>query len=392
VTHRRARLVRAGALLAAAGCAQMDPPPGGPEDRTPPAVIAVRPDSFALVPDWDSPVVIEFSERISERQVEEAVMVSPRTSPVAVERGSREVRVSLRRGWEPGQIYHVAVRPLIQDLFNNRVTEPVQVVFSTGPEIPATLVSGTVVDRISGEPEEDARVEAIRSRDSLVYAVPSDSVGRFVLAHIPEGDYLLRAFPDQNRNRLLDSYEKRDSLAVSVTVAADTAGATTLSLVMPDSTPPQLLEASADAERRVELRFDDYLDPAQPVDSTTVTLVGPDGANVPIASVTVGRPPEQPADTAAAAPDTVAALPSQLLVAALAEGVELVPEAEYRVSAAGVRNVVGLVGAADTTFTAPAPPPPPEPEPEPEPAQPDTIPDQPAQPAREPEAAPEQRP
>jgi hypothetical protein len=111
----------------------MDPPPGGPEDRSPPGVVAVSPDSMAVVPGWDDPVVVTYSERISERQVEESVMVSPRTSPVAVDRGSRQIRVSLRRGWEPGQIYHVTIRPEIQDLFNNRVTEPVHLVFSTGP-------------------------------------------------------------------------------------------------------------------------------------------------------------------------------------------------------------------------------------------------------------------
>jgi hypothetical protein len=348
-------------------------------------VVAVRPDSFAIVPEWDDPVVIEFSERISERQVEEAVMVSPRTSPVAVDRSSRGVRISLRRGWQPGQIYHVTLRPLIQDLFNNTVTEPVQLVFSTGPEIPANRITGTVVDRITGEPELDSRVEAIRRSDSLVYAVPTDSSGVFVIAHIPEGEYLLRVFPDQNRNRLLDSYEKRDSLTLTVAAAEDTTGLA-LSLVLPDSTAPRLMEARVGPEQSVELRFDDYLDPSQPLDSTRVSLVGPDGIAVPIAAVRVGAPAEAAADTASVRP----ALPSQLLVAALTEGVELVPEAEYAVSATGVRNIVGLTADVDTTFTAPEPPP--EPEPEPQPEQPDTIPAQPPQPAVEPQPGPPERP
>jgi hypothetical protein len=382
VNRSRRPVLRAGLLLTATACAQMDPPPGGPEDRSPPTVVAVAPDSLAVVPGWNDPVVVTFSERISERQVEESVMVSPRTSPVAVDRGSREIRVSLRRGWEPGQIYHVSIRPEIQDLFNNRVTDPVHLVFSTGPAIPQTRLSGIVLDRITGEPEEDARVEAIRRADSLVYAVPSDSAGRFVIDHIPEGEYLLRAYPDPNRNRLLDAFEKRDSTALSVTVA-DAASAE-LSLVLPDTTPPQLLSAAADAERRVELRFDDYLDPTQPVDSTTVSVIGPDGAPVAISSVTVGRPDEEPADTAAGAP----ALPARELVAQLAEGVELVPEGGYRVAATGIRNVVGLTADVEGEFTAPEPPPPPEPEP----AQPDSLPAQPPEPGGGPPAQPVQQP
>lgn len=342
-------------LLLPSACAQMDPPPGGPEDRTPPVVVATRPDSLAMVPGWNRPVVIEFSERISEQRVEESVMVSPRTSPVAVDRGSRSIRVFLRRGWEQGQIYHVTVQPLIQDLFNNRIREPVQVVFSTGPEIPATRLTGIVRDRITGEPEAEARVEAIRQPDSLVYAAPTDSAGRFVLAHIPEGEYRIRAYPDQNRNRSLDVFEPRDSVDASV-AAADSAAAE-LSLVMPDTTPPRMTSATARPEQRVELRFDDYLDPGQTLDSTAVTIVGPDSLPVPIAAVSVGEP-TAPDDTVTAA---TPALPSQLVVVQLAEGVQLVPEAEYRVVVVGARNIVGLTGDSEGEFTAPVPPEPPPP-------------------------------
>jgi hypothetical protein len=351
-------LARAALLLTVAACAQMDPPPGGPEDRSPPYVVGQRPDSLAVVPGWSRPVVIQFSERISEQQVEESVMVSPRTSPVAVDRGSREIRVSLRRGWEAGQIYQVTIRPLVQDLFSNRITEQVQVVFSTGPAIPDTRLAGVVRDRISGEPVMDARVEAIRGVDSLVYAVPTDSAGGFELVHLPEGAYLLRAFPDANRNRSLDVTEQRDSALVAIT-SADTL-AVELSVVAPDSTPPVIASVQVGREQRVEVRFDDYLDPAQEIDSTTVTIMGVDSLPLGVAEVMIGEPAAAVEDTAqAAAPP----LPSRLLVVRLAEGVELTPEAEYSVAVADIRNVVGLSAAAAGEFTAPQPPePPPSPE------------------------------
>lgn len=415
--ERVTRLVRS-ALLAVlpllAACAQMDPPPGGPEDRTPPYPVAKRPDSMAVIPGFNGAVVIEFSERISEQGVEEAVMVSPRTSPVAVDRGSRSIRVFLRRGWEPGQIYQVTLRPGIQDLFNNRITQPIQMVFSTGPEIPDTRLAGSVIDRITGEPEADARVEAIRRTDSLVYAVPTDSAGRFVFAHVPEGEYLLRAFPDANRNRNLDVFEARDSLLAAITTA-DTA-AVELSLVMPDSTPPAIASISAGAEGRISVRFDDYLDPAQVVEPSAVTVTGADGVALVVAAVTVGDPPPDsapgvPADTAPAAvadtavvetvtADTMAAdtqavagqpaapaaaadsvgpvrrLPAQLLTVQLGPGVVLTPEAEYTVAVSGIRNVVGLTGDSEATFTAPEPPP----APPAEPADTDPPPDNPPEP------------
>ncbi|MFW6200571.1 MAG: Ig-like domain-containing protein, partial [Gemmatimonadota bacterium] len=48
-------------------CARMEAPSGGPEDTRPPVVVSTEPDTFAVVEDFGGPVVIRFSERISEQ-------------------------------------------------------------------------------------------------------------------------------------------------------------------------------------------------------------------------------------------------------------------------------------------------------------------------------------
>lgn len=369
-----AAALRAGAaclLATAAGCAHVEAPTGGPDDKIPPGLVITRPDTLALVPGWDSPVVFQFDERISEQRVEDAVMVSPRTSPVVVDRGGSSIRVSLRRGWEPGTIYHVTIRPLIQDLFNNRLARPAEVVFSTGPAIPDTRLTGTVVDRITGKPDVDTRVEAIRVADSLVYAVVTDSAGRFVLARIPEGEYRVRSFRDPNRNRALDLFEPRDSTAQRVAVG-DTV-AVRLAVVLPDSTAPRAASAERTNDRRVEVRFDDYLDPAQAPAPADVRITGADGSVLPVSRVVVGTIAATRSDTAraaaqrsgaVAAPDTAAAdtaaaplpLPAQALTLELEEGAQLAPGQTYQVRVRGVRNVVGLSADVETELVVPAAP------------------------------------
>jgi hypothetical protein len=352
-------------LVAPAACAHIEAPPGGAEDLAPPALLATRPDSLAVLRAWNAPAVFVFDERISERGVEEAVSVSPRTSPVRVQHRGDEIRVSLRDGWRPGVIYHVTLQPTVQDLFGNRIAEPVELVFSTGPQIPDTRVAGAVVDRITGRPEVGARVEAIRAADSLVYAVPSDSAGRFVLARIPEGDYRVRAYRDLNRNRALDPFEQRDTTVVRVAAGAPVEEAR-LALLMPDTTPP-VLASVAWRDGTLELRTDDHLDPEQELTPARVEIVGPDGLALPVASVTLGAEGAAaaraaPTDTAAVPPADTAAvpppaaperLPSQLLIVELAEGVALTPGAEYRVRLRGIRNVNGLVGDSERSWTAP---------------------------------------
>lgn len=343
------------------GCAHYEPPPGGPDDETPPELLLSRPDSLAVVADLRGPVVLVFTERLSERQLEQSVLVSPRTSPVVVDHSGDQIRVSLRRGWVPGTIYHVTVRSEVQDLFNNALGQPVRLVFSTGPAIPDTRLAGTVLDRITGRPDTEARVEAIRRADSLVYAAPTDSAGRFEFPHIPEGEYQVRAYRDVNVNRALDVYEARDTALVAVT--AGELDAVRLAVVSPDTLPPKAAAAQVAGPGRVEVRFDDYLDPEQALAPAAVQIVGPDGALVPVARVAVGE-----AGARAAAPDTAAAdtaaadaappprLPAQSIVVELAEGATLTAGAEYTVRVRGVRNVVGLPGDSEVELEAPPAP------------------------------------
>lgn len=344
------RFAPAALLVLLAACAHVEAPPGGAEDREPPRLIATRPDSFAVVTDRGAPVVLVFDERISERGLETAVIVSPRTSAVRVDHRRDELRVSVREGWRPGLIYHVTVLPEVQDLFGNRVPNPVTFVFSTGPDIPATSVPGSVVDPIPGRPEVSARVEAIRRADSLVYALPSDSAGRFTFRHVPEGEYLVRAYRDMNRNRALEEFEPRDSAFVAVGVG-DTAPVR-LAILVPDTTPPRLTGVTLEG-RVIQAEFDDHLDPEQTLSPASVHVLGADGSTVAVGAVTLGSQAaarRQPGGEVPLAP-----APRRVSIEP-AEGAELTPGVEYRVIIEAIRNIHGLESRAEGSFTAPAAP------------------------------------
>ncbi|MEX2584446.1 MAG: Ig-like domain-containing protein [Gemmatimonadota bacterium] len=351
--------LRWGAVVIAAvaigsACAHVEPPPGGPDDTTPPAVLTVRPDAGAVVPGHEGPVVFVFDERISERSIEDAVSVSPRTSAVEVRHGRDEIRVSLRRGWEPGTIYHVGIASDVQDLFNNRLAAPIRLVFSTGPEIPETEISGGVIDRISGAVQRDVRVEAIRT-DSLVYATAADSSGAFVIEQFPEGEYVVRAFRDLNGNRALDDFEARDSALV--TVSAGDSPDVRLRIVEADSTPPEPHTAEA-REGRIRIEFDDYLDPEQEMQAVTVSVTG-GGESLPVGAVSIGEPPPAPADTvqSPAGPEPLPSTrPSQTVFVELGEAADLVPGTEYEVVIGGIANIVGIRGGGVVTFSVPEEP------------------------------------
>jgi hypothetical protein len=381
----------AAALAGTPGCAHIEAPKGGPVDSIAPVLVSIRPDTNAVLEQWIGPVVIEFDEGLSEEGLEDAVTVSPRLGPVSVDKEGRELRIKPRRGWRPGLIYQVEVAGGLQDRFNNRRTDPIRLVFSTGPAIPDTRATGTVTERVTGEPSVQARVDARRLSDSLIYSTRADSSGRFAFQQIPEGEYRVLAYRDNNRNQRADPFEPRDSAALTL-VVGDTATAT-LAILLPDTTPPRPGSARM-ADGWVEIRFDDYLEPEQPLDGK-VEVIGPDGAAVALAEVRVGAPP-QARDTADADGDSVPAaaqaprpggparrdtigadsvprgpLPSQSLFARPAA--PLLADTIYTVRVRDVRNVNGLVGGGEVPLRTPRPAPPPKPSPPDSAAAPDSA-------------------
>lgn len=395
----------------AIACAQARQPAGGPPVEHPPRVVEVSPEPFAYVTRLDRPVIIRFDERISERlegvrEWADAVIVSPETGAVRVSRGRRHVEVSLEGGWQPDLVYRVVLLPVLRDLFNNVVEEPVELVFSTGAPIPETALAGFVEDRLTGRSMDGVRIEATHGDDGHTYVALTDTAGFFALRHVPAGAYDLKGWVDQNRNRVADFSEPQDSarfaLADGDTVVVE------LQLLPRDTTPARLLRAEPMDSIMVELGFDDYFEPG-PMDGNAAvyrladsTFVA-DGTLFHATKLDSLREAEREAaraaaDTlpAAAEQDTAVAelpdppppvrredrqeprrpappdrprLPSRELILVLPEPLE--PETRYYVQVSDVTNIHGVSGGGGTAaFRTPQAPRPEETVPPPDEATP----------------------
>ena len=273
----------AGIMALTWACAREGAPPGGPPDRRPPVLVKTEPDTFADVPNFKGPVRFIFDERISENvangTLDNAVLVSPRTGSVRVSHDRQGVSVSLSGGFRPGLTYRVTLLPVLSDLFNNRMTAPVDLVFSTGGGFDNTALAGLVWNRITGDGLAQARVDLTSDSDSLVYTAETDSAGLYAFRYVPAGRYAMVAFQDQNRNERPDVSELQGRRQVVID-PSDTL-IVNESTLRPDSTPAQLTRASALDSVTVVLQFDDYLDPDMPMSEVAVRLTRPDGSPGP---------------------------------------------------------------------------------------------------------------
>ena len=301
VSVTRASGCRVVLVSLAAGCANIEAPPGTGPDFEPPSVVERYPAPGAIVPDLDDDAWVRFDEPVqSPRNLERGLDLSPAWDWKFNPRISG-FSVRPREGWRTGVVYRIRVPAGVTDLIRNRTRQVIEWTFSTGPAISETRIDGIVYDRVTVAGVPDARLLFLAA-DSIPYSVVSDTGGVYGMRSLPPDEYTVFAFMDQNRNRRLDpASEPWDSASVSLP-EPNSRFAIDLWMVPPDSTPPRLLSVVAFDTLTLALEFDEPLDPEASLEEAVVTVLGPPGY-VPfrVTDLQVGEPASLRRDE----PDTV---------------------------------------------------------------------------------------
>ncbi|HZF67560.1 MAG TPA: Ig-like domain-containing protein [Gemmatirosa sp.] len=405
--------------LAVQACASPGVPPGGPPDVAPPRLVRVSPDTGA-VNARPRAVVFVFDEVVSESPrggsgaaattngggsaLEGIVTVSPNSGSVSVDWGRERISVRPRRGFRDDATYTVTLGPGIADIRGNALDTALSVTFSTGATLARGELRGAVFDWVGGKAAPRAVVEAIGA-DSLTYTAVAGEDGRFTIAHLPVGQYLVRGTVDVNGNRTADPREPFDTARATAALPAaaprDTAGgrgdtpAVALYAFPRDTLGPRLTQVQPVDSVTLRLSFDRPLLPGQPLDASRVRVLAADSTPVRLVSVltpamvdSLLRARQPGTDSAAAAgADTARAAPpppprarvlgggrgptppvrptrpppeppplgrpvpsSDLLVTLAAP---LSAQAAYRVQAIGLRSLTGIAATSDRVLTTP---------------------------------------
>lgn len=374
-------LIRALAVAVVAGvslaCARIESPPGGPPDAVPPRLIAVAPDSFAVLPGFDGEVEFRFDEVISEGSapnagtgtgdLERLILLSPTDRVPAVRWRRDRITVRPREGWRPNTLYRVELLPGVMDLRNNRSDRATRVLtFVTGGSMPRDTLRVVLMDWSTGRPAAGALVEAFLLPDSLRYRFATDSSGRLEATPVMGGTYLVYGVNDANRNTRREPREAFDSATI-----ATGAPSRALWAFAHDTLPPRVREARARDSLAVTITFSMQLDPAQEYAASQVRLWRVDDSlSVRVQALSredVADSLARIVDTAAAAPvraDSVGlerkaipggvrrALSDRLLLQVAAP---LDTSRLYAFTISGVRSVSGVTADVEGRFAGPAP-------------------------------------
>ncbi|HTO73364.1 MAG TPA: Ig-like domain-containing protein [Gemmatimonadales bacterium] len=269
---RLPRRILAGAGLAAAiaACARIGSPPGGPEDKAPPRLLATTPESLAIIPDFKGSVELQFDETLSEggtpslgtgtSDLERVVLLSPSNNVPEVGWHRSRLAIRPKEGWKPNRVYRVQLLPGVKDIRNNRADTSIVITFTTGAALPTATLTGRVIDWESRKLPPNTLIEAILDPDSLPYRALTDTSGRFSIGPLPAGSYLVFAVDDQNHNHKRENRERFDSARVdSVTTAVPV-----LWLQPHDTLPPRIQSITPTDSSSATVLFTGPLDPYAP--------------------------------------------------------------------------------------------------------------------------------
>ncbi|HKK21652.1 MAG TPA: Ig-like domain-containing protein [candidate division Zixibacteria bacterium] len=191
------------------GCAEVGAPPGGEVDKTGPSLIASEPANGAIdVPPGDE-VTLRFSERIVQPSGKQAVFISPRQQVAPkIKWKSDYITIKFADSFSVDQTYIISLGADIRDLRNNGIDSNVVVAFSTGPTIDSGKISGHTVTDGGTVPGmlvalyDTSLFSSGEPIDSIypTYITQSNKDGNFSFQYLPEREYRMIAFTDNNHN------------------------------------------------------------------------------------------------------------------------------------------------------------------------------------------------
>ena len=184
-------------LLLLVSCAAIMPPPGGPKDETPPELVKVTPTDGTTYFEGGK-VELLFSEYLDESSFERAITVLPLLSqkPEIIFKGNRLI-IYFPDSLSLNQTYIISISRDLSDEHKVKLSQGIQVAFSTGPQIDKGLISGLV------DYEKDASLNLWKiqnENDSLDfykripdYVIDASSEGFYEFKFLSPGQYRIAA-------------------------------------------------------------------------------------------------------------------------------------------------------------------------------------------------------
>jgi len=259
------------------GCANQQPPGGGPVDMTAPVIISTYPDSNKLNFN-DNKLRIEFDRYVEERTLEESIFISPYVGALSFDWSGTEVEITFSEKLRRNTTYVVNIGTDVRDRFRGQthMAKAYTLAFSTGPDIDRGGIEGLVFPMKKGDALAGIMIFAYRldemNPDTLKpmsakpdFITQTGKNGDYFLHHIPFGSYRIFAIRDEYRNLVYDQEVDEygvPSNMIHISQSDTLAAGIFMQLAKEDTSGPRLVKASAQDRNHVVAEFSESLYPS----------------------------------------------------------------------------------------------------------------------------------
>ncbi len=290
-------------FLLLCGCAAIQPPPGGPEDKNPPAMDTTEPPQKALNVSRTPRIRFQFKQNVDRNSFAQAITITPYLPGVVKYNwyGYDEVQVELPDTLRKNTTYVITLTKDLKTLRGGPLKEPYQLLFSTGNEIDTGMITGHILPPIVLGGATDLKNVSVfaydlsdKNGDTLHvdrvrpdYITQPSEKGEFNLKAMKIGHrYRFIAIIDEFRNRVYDNGIDGYGMPTSdATLSSQTLGGITMRL-MPknDTSRPQLQDYEVVDAYHIKAKFSKPIDSASVSGNNFIVLDSITATPIPIAA------------------------------------------------------------------------------------------------------------
>ena len=131
-------------ILLLLGCAAQGPATGGPVDKKGPVIISIQPQNGSLDITTDQKITLIFDELLDPVSIPASIQIDSDLDYKLKIRG-RKLIISPENNWPENGIVRINLSRKIRDYQKNMMDKPIQLIFSTGLDIPIGVIKGEII-------------------------------------------------------------------------------------------------------------------------------------------------------------------------------------------------------------------------------------------------------
>lgn len=253
-------------LISVYGCANPQPPSGGPPDTTPPELIEVFPENQTV--NFDKRVVLlRFSKYMEKPKVIENFSISPNVQ-VKFNWSGKLLEIELPDDLDTSVTYSITLGTEYTDIYNNKPSQAFSLIFSAGSKIDSGFVTGKVYDN---RPEgayiwaysiSNVNPDTINPATTKPdYKVQLGSNGEFKIPALKEANYRIFSIRDQFKNDLYEPVDAFGTAVNDIMVVNSKSEPTILKIGTPqDKYGPSINDVNAKYSNYLSVNFSEPID------------------------------------------------------------------------------------------------------------------------------------